>query len=311
MTQFVKYTAQGNDYIIIDPDLFPLVIGPKIAIALCDRQNGIGADGILYGPFFEGDDVCLKIFNANGTACGRSGNGLCIFAHYLYAQGYVDTHDLLLKTQAGYTKVKTINYEEGVFTIDAGSYSFASQHIPMTGLERTVLNENFVHDNMELKINCINNGNPHCVIFVDSLSRERTIQLGRMFNANSFFPEGINIQTVELIDRHHVKAEVYERGAGYALSSAASACAISAVTHTLGYTETKINIMMPGGQFSALISDEGHVFLTIKVTAIAQGKLYSSFLDYLETQNHTDPYFSLDSPLNLSQKEELTRGITA
>lgn len=283
MPQYTKYTAQGNDYIVIDPLLLPFVLGPDAAEKICDRQNGLGADGILYGPFRDDSGIDLKIFNANGTECGRSGNGLSIFAHYLYRQGYVSDDQLSIKTSAGQTKVSKVDLDKGIFAVDAGPYIYEKREISVDTLDPAVLANICAEKGASLEIDYISNGNPHCVVFVDEVSQDQTIQLGHYINENNLFPEGVNVQTVEIIDRHSVKAQVFERGAGYTLSSAASACAISAVTHTLGLTEPVVDVLMPGGQFRAQISDEGHVLLTLNVTSICDGDFSASYLNGLET----------------------------
>jgi len=281
MPHYTKYTAQGNDYIVIDPSYFPLEIDSDIAKKICDRQYGLGADGILYGPVLGNGTVDLKIFNSNGSECGRSGNGLGIYAHYLHSRGYAHDDQVSIKTSAGQTKVSKIDFAEGVFVIDAGPFSFEQKNIPAGTLDPDVLANVCGFEDGTLEVGHVNNGNPHCVVFVKKVSRAQTIQLGRYINENEFFPEGANVQAVEIVDRRCVKAEVYERGAGYTLSSAASACAINAVTHSLGLTESNIDVLMPGGKFRAQISDEAHVLLMLSVTSICDGDFSDSYLDGL------------------------------
>ena len=249
---------------------------------ICDRQNGLGADGILYGPFLDDGAIGLVIYNSNGTECGRSGNGLSIFAHYLYGQGRATADELSIRTSAGHTTVRRVDFEEGLFSLDAGPFSFEKRTIPVGPLAPSMLEKIPGCENSAVEINYVENGNPHCVMFVDGFSPDDTISLGRYVNGLAVFPEGVNLQTVERVDRHRVNAQVFERGAGYTLSSAASACAISAVTHTLGLSEPTMEVLMPGGKFSAQVSDDQHVLLTVSVASICDGEFCASYVDGLK-----------------------------
>lgn len=283
MSHYAKYTAQGNDYIVVDPLHFPLEIGSDIARKICDRQYGLGADGILYGPLRGAEAVDVRIFNANGSECGRSGNGLGIYAHYLHSQGYTQEDQITVETSAGRNTISKVDLSQGLFVVDAGPYSVETRTIPTGDLTSHVLAGLRGCENGCFEVVHVRNGNPHCIVQVKSRAKDHTIQLGRYLNDGGFFPEGVNVQAVEIIDRTCVKAEVFERGAGYTLSSAASACAIQAATHALGLTERSIEVLMPGGTFRARIAEDGHVHLTLSVTAICDGDFSDSYLRAFET----------------------------
>jgi diaminopimelate epimerase len=277
VSDFTKYEALGNDYLVVDPSRTTLPVTPESVRELCDRRRGIGADGVLRGPFIEGDSIRLQIFNSDGSECAKSGNGLRIFAHYLRAQGYVEADKFLLRTLAGDSAVEVVDFDAGVFTVALGSFTFDSEKVPAAGPMRKIVDEQLVVDGEIVRINCVNNGNPHCVIFDDDASIERISRLGPLISNSPLFPKGTNVQMVKVIDRRHLHALVWERGAGYTLASGSSACAIACVAHALGYVDPEVSVHMPGGELAVSISPSGQVFLTGAVRKIAEGTIAPVF----------------------------------
>lgn len=276
MCDFVKYEAQGNDYLVIDPARASLPITSRSVRELCNRRRGVGADGVLVGPFIDRDVIRLQIFNSDGSECGRSGNGLRIFAHYLLDQGYLSSPEFLLRTLAGESGLKVVDFEAGVFTVALGSFTFDSERVPATGPRRELLDERLTVGEEVFHISCVNNGNPHCVIFDDEASSERVSRIGPLISRSPLFPEGTNVQLVKVLDRQHVHAQIWERGAGYTLASGSSACAIACVAHKLGYVDAEVTVCMPGGEISVLQAS-GAVFLTGSVRKVAEGTLAPAF----------------------------------
>jgi diaminopimelate epimerase len=281
MGHFTKYEALGNDYIVIDPTRTELPITTETVVLLCDRHRGVGGDGVLYGPFFEGDAVRLRIFNSDGSECEKSGNGLRMFARYLREHGHVTTDRFVLRTLAGDATAQVVDLDAGVFTIAMGTFTFDSERIPATGPPRRLLGERLELDGETLRINCVSVGNPHCVILGDKVSREQALQLGPVVSRHRLFPSGINVQFAAIRDRSNVDAEVWERGSGYTLASGSSACAIACVAHALELTEPTVTVHMPGGRLSITITPSREVFLTGEACAVAEGTLAPGLLKRL------------------------------
>lgn len=281
MTYFAKYQALGNDYIIIDPARAELLVNKEVATLLCDRHHGIGADGVLYGPFVKDGLIHLQIFNSDGSECQKSGNGLRIFSHYLLAQGYECKERFSLQTLAGKTDIKVTDYHSGIFTVSMGSYSFDSRKIPVTGPERQLVEVALEVNGNFLTIHCLHNGNPHCVVFSDNISPEHVMEIGPAISNHPFFLNGINVQLATIKSRTQIDAEIWERGSGYTLASGSSACAIASVAHTLGYIDSEVDITMPGGKLCVSISSLNEVYLTGEACCIAEGELSSAFQNKL------------------------------
>lgn len=263
--EFARYHALGNDYLVLDPACFEFVPTPDNVRRACDRHFGIGADGIVLGPIGPveaGRPVLLQLFNSDGTDCERSGNGLRIFALYLaqrYAGDWLST-GLTARTVAGDSAVRVLDVADGLVRIDMGVPSFEA------GGPRTVRLAD-----REVRLNCLNNGNPHAVTVVDRATRELACELGPQIATHASFPERTNVQLLEVLDRNTIAIEIWERGAGYTLSSGSSSCAAAAVARTLGLVDDQVQVRMPGGDLQLSFADDGAISMTGTVELIATG----------------------------------------
>nr|WP_295784095.1 diaminopimelate epimerase [Rhodoferax sp.] len=279
--EFAKYEALGNDYIVLDPTRIAIRVTEASVKRLCDRHRGIGADGVLYGPFFDDDAIRLQIFNSDGSECKKSGNGLRVFAHYLLNHGHVSGESFILRTPAGDAAVKVVDLDKGVFTIAMGDCTFDSHRIPATGPKRTLLNERLEVNGEIFRIGCVNVGNPHCVVLVENCSQELALKFGPLIARHEMFPQGTNVQFVRVRDRGNLDAEIWERGSGYTLASGSSACAIASVLHAIGLTEPKVTVHMPGGKLMVSITPSREIHLTGESRSVIEGRLACDLVEHL------------------------------
>ena len=271
--EFAKYEALGNDYLVLDPARITFPVTAATVARLCDRHRGVGGDGVLYGPWFEGDAVRLRIFNSDGSECEKSGNGLRMFARYLRERGHVAQDRFVLRTVAGDAAVEVVDLAAGVFTVAMGTATFDRERIPATGAGRQLLDEPIEVGGETVRIGCVHVGNPHCVVLEGHCARDHALRLGPELSRHPMFPRGINVQFVRVRDRRHVEAEIWERGSGYTLASGSSACAIASVLHALGRVDPEITVHMPGGQLAVTIAPSREISLTGEARAVASGQL--------------------------------------
>ena len=135
-----KYHGLGNDYLIYDPNRNACELQERQVEALCRRNLGVGADGILYGPFFDGDKMRVRIFNPDGSEAEKSGNGIRIFSKYLKDMGYVTEESYVLHTKAGETRVTFLNEQGDLMRVDMGYPEFVAKEIPVVGFEGEIVN---------------------------------------------------------------------------------------------------------------------------------------------------------------------------
>jgi diaminopimelate epimerase len=175
---FKKYHGLGNDYLVIDPNVKDIKLTPQSIRLICDRNFGVGSDGILYGPIEAGDTPELRIFNPDGSEAEKSGNGLRIFAKYLFENKYVDKKNFNIKTLGGIVEVEIKDNTANLIKINMGKVTFLSTEIPVTGKKREVVNEPLEINGVEHKVTCLSIGNPHCVIPMADVSEQKARQLG-------------------------------------------------------------------------------------------------------------------------------------
>ncbi|MDT8903419.1 diaminopimelate epimerase [Anaeroselena agilis] len=270
-TDFYKYHALGNDYIVIDPNKSALALSEENIRLICHRNFGVGSDGILFGPLLEAGGMRLRILNPDGSEAEKSGNGIRIFSRYLVEAGYVKGKEFSLITAGGTVAVAVLDGVGGLIKVDMGAASFSSADLPASGPAREIFGETLALGEAEYTINCVSMGNPHCVIPLDDISRETAERLGPLVENHPLFPRRTNVQFLKVIDRANIRIEIWERGAGYTLASGSSSCAAASVAHRLGLTGPEVKVHMPGGVIDIDIRPDGHVFMTGPVTGVMTG----------------------------------------
>lgn len=271
--RFVKYTALGNDYLVLEGVAQPQ---PKSIERICNRRSGLGADGVLIPRNIDGV-FGVHIFNSDGSLAEMSGNGLRIFARYLWDQSAGSDAEFEIATETRISRCQVLD-DGAAVSVDMGHVRFNSAAIPMTGPPRDVLREQLQVDGRTLEISAANIGNPHCVLIQDSISPEETQRLGPILEEHRSFPNRVNVQFVRVIDHENLQIEIWERGSGYTLSSGSSSCAAAAVAHRLGHCGPSINIHMPGGRLRVEIDPDERVRLSGPVSRIASGILSPEFV---------------------------------
>ena len=275
-----KYHGLGNDYLVFDPNKNELELNEANVKMICNRNVGLGSDGILEGPLL-GEHLAVKIWNPDGSVAEKSGNGVRIFAKYLKDAGYVQKKNYELMTDGGIVEVTYLNEEGSRLRISMGKLSFVSEEIPVIGERREVINEDMVFGNNLYPATCVSVGNPHCVIPMQEISKELVCKIGVHSERARYFPERVNTEIMKVTDRNNIAIETYERGAGYTMATGTGACAAAAVAYKLGLTENKMLVHMPGGDLQVEIADDWNVYITGDVFYIAEIKLSTEFSDML------------------------------
>ena len=276
---FKKYHGLGNDYLVIDPNFFDINLTPDVIRLICDRHFGIGSDGILYGPIRSGRKLSVRIFNPDGSEAEKSGNGLRIFAKYLFEKGYVKKKIFNIGTSGGTVEARIKDDTANLIKINMGRISFLSTEIPVKGAEREVVDEELEIDAEKYKVTCLSIGNPHCVIPIRDISEQKARQLGPLVENHEMFPNRINMQLLKVIDRANIEIRIWERGAGYTLTSGSSSCAAAGAAHKLGMVDDTINVKMPGGELLVEIGPDKDVHLTGPVESVFEGCFHPDFFE--------------------------------
>ena len=280
LNEFVKSHGLGNDYIVLDQAQLSFALTPQAVRTICDYHFGVGSDGILLVVPGTEADFGVRIFNPDGSEAEKSGNGIRILAKFLYDHGYAPRPELTISTLGGLVRARLDLDGDRVrmITADMGRATFVSTEIPVAGPRREVVRETLAVDDQRLTVTCVSVGNPHCVIFTDTLDVDEVKRLGPKIERHPSFPNRINVQFAKLLGRDRVSILIWERGAGYTLASGTSSCAVAAACVKNGLTDRTVTIESPGGALAVSIADTWELTLTGPVSEICRGRLSEDLL---------------------------------
>lgn len=273
--KFSKYHALGNDYLVINPQETQQALSQQDIQAICDRNFGVGSDGILFGPEdAESADFSLKIYNPDGSEAEKSGNGLRIFSRYLWDNAMVTEDAFAIQTKGGKVKAQVLDSGNSV-AVDMGKVKFTHGKIG----EPLPKPETLKVEDKDFTYYLASVGNPHCIIFVDELTPELAKEYGSIIESLPRFTNRTNVQFVQVLDRQSIQIEIWERGAGYTLASGSSSTAAAAVAHALGFCGPEITVNMPGGAIEIELDKEFNATMTGPVSKISDGKVSSELIN--------------------------------
>jgi diaminopimelate epimerase len=278
---FFRYHALGNDYIVIRDEDAGGAITPALARRICHRNYGVGSDGILLHLRDAAGGFSLRIFNPDGSESEKSGNGLRIFARYLWDRSRVGADAFSVTTPAGEVTCRVAGGGRSV-SVDMGTLTFDSAKIPVAGPRREVLRERFTIAGRDLEYSCASIGNPHCVLLRERLSEDETRALGPLIEVEPRVPNRTNVQFMQVLDRRNIAIQIWERGAGFTLASGSSSSAAAGVANRLGLCDADIDVHTPGGKIRIEIGPQFAVRMTGSVTHIADGEIDPESLEDLE-----------------------------
>ncbi|MEM2421828.1 MAG: diaminopimelate epimerase [Candidatus Bathyarchaeia archaeon] len=272
--KFWKMHGLGNDYIVID-DRKELIKNPEEkARKLCRRRFSIGADGLilLQNPVYNDADLKMRIFNKDGSEAEMCGNGIRCAAKFCYEAGISKKEELNIETKAGLRKVwlKIEDKKVKEVKVNMGKPIFERKLIPVLG-EGTFINEEIkVGDNV-FQATCVSMGNPHCVIFVNNLEKFPVRELGPKIETYPLFPNRMNVEFVEVLNKNVLKVRVWERGCGETLACGTGACASAVISNLLNKTDKEVLVKLKGGELKIKVNNE--VLMSGPVAKVFEGKI--------------------------------------
>jgi diaminopimelate epimerase len=273
---FVKSHGLGNDYIVLSQNEISFDLTEEAIRKICDVHFGVGSDGILLKvPSFNAQ-FGLRILNPDGSEAEKSGNGLRIFAKYLYDYQFAKSRKFTIETLGGLVQAEIIQEKNGkakTIKVDMGKANFSSPEIPVNCEKEECIDETLHLEYRDYLINCVSVGNPHCVILTDNLDEKEVKTFGPQIETNPFFPNRINVQFAKVVSPTEVEVMIWERGAGWTLASGSSSCAVAAVTVKKGLTQRYLTVKMPGGDLKIEADENWNMRMTGEVREIASGVL--------------------------------------
>lgn len=268
--KFHKMHGAGNDFVVVDARALERD-WPRLAVAMCDRHYGVGADGLLLVLPSTVAHYRMRMFNPDGSESEMCGNGIRCFAKYVIESDPAAraTTELSIETLAGIVTVSPQLSDGQVVgaRVGMGSPHLKAAEIPMTVEPpfdtAPVVDYPIAVAGQELRVTAVSMGNPHAVLFVEEpVERFPLAQKGPLVEHHPAFPRRVNFEVARIIDRSHIEARVWERGAGITLACGSGACAIAVAAHLKGLIDNIVDITLPGGTLQLEWPGAGEVFLT-------------------------------------------------
>ena len=218
--KFTKMEGLGNDYIYVNCFQETVEHPEEIAVRYSDRHFGIGSDGLILICPSDIADFRMVMYNADGSQAEMCGNGIRCVGKYVYDYGLTRKTDISVETLAGIKYLNLLVTDGTVeqVTVDMGAPILDAEQIPVTFSKTQVINEPILVNQTEYHMTCVSMGNPHAVVFVDSVKDIPLEKLGPLFENHRLFPKRINTEFVEIINDSEVNMRVWERGAGETLA---------------------------------------------------------------------------------------------
>jgi diaminopimelate epimerase len=279
--KFTKMHGCGNDYIYVDgaKENIPAEEKPELVKKLSDRHFGIGGDGVIFiNPSTEADFE-MEMYNADGSRGEMCGNGIRCVAKYVYDKGLTDKTDI---TVISCGKVKYLNLTlEGEgrgcvsrVRVNMGSPILKPELIPVVADGNMAVSEPIEVMGKEYKMTCVSMGNPHAVIFMDGVAKLDIEKVGPYFENHKRFPNRVNTEFVQVIDRKTVFMRVWERGSGETLACGTGCCATAVACALNNLTDDCITVKLLGGELQIEWNhDENTVYMTGPATIVFEGEI--------------------------------------
>lgn len=278
--KFTKMHGAGNDFIVIDAINQRIDFSAAQWKALADRRFGIGADQILVVEKAQapGTDFRYRIFNADGGEVEQCGNGARAFVKFVTDKGLTDKRTIRVETLAG-TIAPTLE-TDGRITVDMGAPVLQPELVPFDPTQ--LLGKPAGRDTLwPLEINgrtcwfsVVSMGNPHAVQVVDDTSIAAVADDGPAIEHHVRFPRRVNAGFMQVIDRHHIRLRVFERGAGETLACGTGACAAVVAGIRLDLLDSPVTVMTRGGELSIAWRGENEpVMMTGPAATVFEGEI--------------------------------------
>ena len=285
---FFRGHGLGNDYIVVDPKALSFKLTPKNIELICNRNWGLGSDGILALVPSKKADFGLRIFNPDGSEAEKSGNGLRIFARYLHAMGKTRKKRFTVETKGGLVTIDLHLDRQGdasAVTVEMGRATFKPAALPCTLPADELIQQPIEAAGRSLTFTGVSVGNPHCVVFrqaTESWSREDLLALGPALEHHAIFPKRTNVQLAIPTGPKELFILIWERGAGETQASGSSSCAAASAAVRLGLVKSPVTVKMPGGTLNIDVAQDFSLTMTGPVAEVARGTLSPSFVRSLK-----------------------------
>ena len=278
--QFSKWQGLGNNYIVLHREEIPFELTAERVRLLCDRNLGIGSDGIMVIGAKTGEDrFAITIYNPDSSEAEMCGNGVRMVARKLKMEGSISGDTVVLETGAGEIVPKL--GEGYLVTVDMGIARFGGEKL--SGFDHECVEESLNAAGRTFTFTFVDVGNPHAVIQSPwPLELVPLHEIGPMIEEHTFFPRKANVEFVKVLGEHEAKVRVWERGVGETRACGTGATATAVALVRTGQCLSPVTVQLPGGSLVVEVRPDWRVFMTGPAEEIYHGDLSLEFLAHLE-----------------------------
>ena len=274
--EFTKMQGCGNDYVYVNGFENKIDNPNKLSEIVSDRHFGIGSDGLIVINPSEKADFKMSMYNADGSEGKMCGNGIRCVAKYVYDNKMTDKTTIAVETLSG---IKTLelnvkNDKVETVKVNMGTPILLPKDVPVVSDKDKVVDEPIVIDDKEYRITCVSMGNPHAITFIENTDDLEIETIGPKFENNPIFPDRVNTEFIQVLDRNTVKMRVWERGSGETFACGTGACATVGACVLNGLTDDKVTVKLLGGDlFIEYNREENTVYMTGPAKVSFTGKI--------------------------------------
>lgn len=277
--KFTKMHGIGNDFVVIDAISQTVALTATQIQQIADRHFGVGCDQLLLveRATLSDADFRYRIFNADGGEVEQCGNGARCFVRFVHDKGLTLKTEICVETASDIITLKLEN--NGQVTVNMGEPHFAPQDIPFIA-DETELSYAIDVAGAWIKISALSMGNPHAVQIVDNVDTAPVALQGPLIESHSRFPRRVNAGFMQIVDTHHIRLRVFERGSGETLACGTGACAAAIAGIRLGLLQSPVKVSMHGGELSITWAGDSHldktnapVWMTGPATTVFEGEI--------------------------------------
>ena len=248
--KFTKMHGCGNDYVYVDCTNEMIENPSEVSKYVSDRHFGIGSDGLILICSSETADFRMAMYNADGSEGAMCGNGIRCVAKYVYDKGLTDKKNISIETKSGIKELE-LTVEDGKVSLVKGNMGapiLKAKDIPVDVDTEKCIDSDINVDGKDYKITCVSMGNPHAVTFIDEDVKTFPIEkIGPKFENHPMFPDRVNTEFVQVLNRHEVNMRVWERGSGETLACGTGTCATVVACVLNGLTDDEVTVHLLGG----------------------------------------------------------------
>ena len=274
--EFTKMQGCGNDYVYVNGFENKIDNPNKLSEIVSDRHFGIGSDGLIVINPSEKADFKMSMYNADGSEGKMCGNGIRCVAKYVYDNKMTDKTTITVETLSGIKtlELKVKNDKVETVKVNMGTPILLPKYVPVVSDKDKVVDEPIVIDDKEYRITCVSMGNPHAITFIENTDDLEIETIGPKFENNPIFPDRVNTEFIQVLDRNTVKMRVWERGSGETFACGTGACATVVACVLNGLTDDKVTVKLLGGDlFIEYNREENTVYMTGPAKVSFTGKI--------------------------------------